>query len=182
MSATLLDTLPKFRLDFDLIKALETYTKTRNSYAEGSLSKGVFNRDTQVSFQGKLADNGVQMREYDGKTSYTLPITLGKKEQGALQALGNRMMEEASRQTEDDEDKWEFVPSARGGKSWNIKIKQDRMKNFVPEINGGDVTKHRYENTGQIGDKVEIVGTFGIWMNPEKGTYGIKFEAQRITF
>ena len=182
MAATLIDTLPQFRLDFDLTKALQTYTKTRNSYAEGSLSKGVFNRDTQVSFQAKLAANGVQMMGYDGRTTYTLPITLGKKEQGALQALGNRMVEEASRQTEDDEDKWEFVPSARGGHSWNVKIKQDRMKNFVPVINGGEVTKYRYENTGQMGEKVEIVGTFGIWMNPEKGQYGIKFDATRITF
>jgi len=182
MSATLVETLPACRPVFDLAKALETYSRTHNTYAEGSLTRGVFNRPTQMGFEAKLAGRGVQRMEYEGKISYVMPVTLNKKDLKALYTLGNRLVEEATRQTEKDEDKWEYVSSVRADKPWYIKIKLDRKGDFIPAINGGDVNRNTFEMFGQGGESVEIVGTFGIWMNPERGQYGIKFDAQRIDF
>lgn len=182
MSATLVETLPSFRLDFNLAKALETYSKTRNTYAEGSLCRGAFNRATQIGFEATLAGRGVVRMEYEGKVSYVMPVTLGKKELKAMYSLGNRMVEEATRQTENDEDKWEYVSSVRADKPWYVKVKLDRKGEFIPAINDGEVNRHTFEKFGEMGAKVNIVGTFGIWMNPERGQYGIKFDAQRIDF
>jgi hypothetical protein len=182
MSATLVETLPLFRLDFNLTKALEGYAKTKNSYAEGSLCRGAFNRATPIGFEAKLGGRGVQRMEFDGKTSFVLPVFLGAKEMKAMRALGNRLVEEATKQTKNDEDQWEFVSSVRADKAWNVKVKLNRQGGFMPEINGGEVTRDSFEGCGSPDDKVKIVGIFGIWMNPERGQFGIKFDCQRIDF
>ena len=182
MSATLIDTLPSFRIDFNLQKALSDYTKNRKSFAEGALCRGAFNRTTQIGFEATLAGNGVHSFGNDGRVTYIMPVTLGKKEMKAMHALGARMVEEATRQTVNDKDKWEYKSPVKTDGVWNVKIKVDRNEDFIPEINGGEVNQTTFSNFGHPGEKVEIVGVFGIWMNPERGQYGIKFDAQRIDF
>ena len=182
MAATLVEVLPQFRLNFDLGKALETHGRTHKTFFEGSLDRGVFKRDTTVSFEANLAARGVKRQEFDGRVSFALPINLGKAEMTALRTLNNRLVKEAELQTQGMEDQWEFVPTTRADKAWFMKVKTTKTGEFVPEINGGEVTQRGYEGVGDIGAKVKVEGRFGIWMNPERGQYGLKFDAIRIDF
>ena len=181
MSATLVQTAPQFRLDFNLAKAVDYYKKTNKTFVEGSLVTGAYNRSVKVAFECRLAENGVKRNEYDGNVSFCVPVSLDKAEAKALQILSNRMVEESLEQTRDDEDKWEFMPVLRSDRPWYMKIKM-RSGKFVPVINGGQVNRDTYEHFGQTGDKVKVVGTFSIWMNPERGQFGLKFDPVTIDF
>lgn len=182
MTATLLQTAPQFRLDFNLAKAGEYYKKTNKTFVEGSLVTGAYNRSVKVAFECKLAENGVVRNDYDdGRMVFNLPVTLDTDDAKALRVLSNRLVEESVKQTIDDEDKWEFLPVLKSDRPWYMKIKM-RSGKFVPVINGGEVTRDNYSYFGQIGEKVKVVGTFSIWMNPERGQFGLKFDAVTIDY
>ena len=72
------------------------------------------------------------------------------------------------------------MPPVRGSRIWNVKVKLNKGE-FVPVINRGTVNTNEL-TSAEIGDEVTIVGTFGIWMNPEQGQYGIKFDAKTIDY
>jgi len=179
--ATLVETFPQLRPDFNLIKALTQYQKTKNSYAEGYLKQGAFNRDIQIQFQAVM-EAPIQRFDFDGKITFTMPLKLGKEEMKAVRTLCNRMVEEAIDQTKEETDQWEFLPFVKADKPWYMKIKLDRQGRFMPKINNGEVTRENYERYGQKGDKANILGTFGIWMNPERGQYGLMFNALEVDF
>jgi hypothetical protein len=105
---------------------------------------------------------------------------LDDKDLKTLKELCQRVEEFAAEQTLGDDDQWEFMSPIKGNDVWYLKV---RVKNgeFVPVINGGKVTIGNPGKT-EVGDKVKVVGKFGLWMNPKIGQYGIKFEAKTIDF
>ena len=175
-----LATLARFRPDFNLKKAYKTYLNNGSTFAEGALCRGAFRRENLVEISAKLSERGVIKSKYD--ETYTLPVKLSKKDIGDFEVLEESLREVAARQISGDDEPWIFMPTVKGENIWNVKIRLNQSKDFQTEVNRGTVNSRHYEGTGEIGDKVNIVGAFSIWMNPQSGTYGVKFDAKQITF
>jgi hypothetical protein len=180
MSKTLVETLPRFKINLDLKEAVKTYEKKKTTFVEGALYTGTFARTVDVTIKARAHDEGIQRFTFDGRDTYSIPIKLDDKDLKTLKELCQRVEEFAAEQTLGDDDQWEFMSPIKGNDVWYLKV---RVKNgeFVPVINGGKVTIGNPGKT-EVGDKVKVVGKFGLWMNPKIGQYGIKFEAKTIDF
>lgn len=175
-------TLPKFKITMDLGETLKSYItgKNKSSFVEGGLTTGVFARTTIVTINARTKDEGIQRFTFDTRDSYTLAVKLEEKDLFEFENLCKRVEELGLEQCKDDDDPWEFKSPIKEDKTWYVKV---RVKNheFLPVINGGLVTMDKPCAT-EAGDKVKIVGTFGVWMNPKLGQFGIKFDAKTIDF
>lgn len=182
MSVTLQKTLPRFKIIMDLKETLKTYTNSnkKSTFVEGSLSTGVFARTVDVTINARTQDIGIQRFTFEGRDTYSLPVNLDSEDLKVFEDLCKRVVEFGEAQTVGDDDQWEFLSPVKDNKTWYIKV---RVKNgeFVPVINGGEVTMGK-PSPAKVGDKVKIVGKFGVWMNPKLGQYGIKFDAKTIDY
>jgi hypothetical protein len=180
MSKSLVETLPRFKINLDLKDAVKAYEKTKTTYVEGALYMGRFARTVDVTIDARAQAEGIQRFTYEGKDTYSIPLELDPKDLTALYDLCGRVREEATAQTLGDDDQWQFKDPVRIDGVWYLKV---RVKGgeFVPVINGGKVTMGD-QGKCEVGDKVKVVGRFSLWMNPKIGEYGIKFEAKTIDF
>lgn len=181
MSKSLVETLPRFKINLDLKEAVKTYEKKKTTFVEGALYTGTFARTVDVTINARMHDDeGIQRFTFDGKDSYSIALDLETNDLQTLYDLCEKVTESADMQTRGDDDQWEFKSPVRHNGVWYVKV---RVKNgeFIPVINGGAATMTK-PGQAETGDKVKIVGKFGLWMNPKIGQYGIKFDAKTIDF
>ena len=180
MSKSLVETLPQFKINLDLKAAEKIHEKKKTTFVEGALYTGKFARAVDVTVNARAQADGIQRFTFDGEDTYSIPVELDLKDLEALYDLCERVTDDAKAQTSGDADEWQFKSPVRIDGVWYVKIKV-KGGEFVPVINGGKVTMGD-QGKCQVGDKVKVVGRFGLWMNPEIGTYGVKFEAKTIDF
>lgn len=148
---------------------------------EKSLYVGVLknsNKVPKITLDGEIESEGFLVNEFDKVKNYSLPITL--EESDELAAL-EKLSEHFSSMIPDSDD-YTITTPARDEKIYlKFKLARDK-KNFVAR-NNLKLNPNKIENTGIYrGQKVQVLGELGYYVNTKEKKAGLTFTLRKIFF
>lgn len=135
-------------------------------------------RVPKVVISAEVESEGFLVNEFDSVKNFSLPITLDESDE--LQSL-DKLSEKLSTLIPDS-DNYSITTPSRDEKMYlKFKLSKDK-KNFIAR-NNLKLNPNKIENTGIYrGQKVEVVGELGYYVNVKDKKAGLTFTLRKISF
>lgn len=134
-------------------------------------------QNVKVSLNGELAANDILVSEFDGKKNFSLALTLDETDD--LEGL-EKICEKLESLIPNPD--WTFSTPVRDEKMY-LKLKVASDKKSFQAKNNVKLNPNKMENTGLYrGQRVDVVGEIGVYVNIKEKKAGITFTPRKIQF
>lgn len=132
----------------------------------------------KVSLTGEMVANGLLVSEFDGKKNFSLALTLDETDDlEGLEKISEKLISMIP-----DSDEYSFSSFVREEKLY-LKLKLGNDKKSFMVKNNLKLNPNKMENTGLYrGQRVDVVGEIGVYVNIKDKKAGLTFTPRKIQF